>query len=60
MHGLPRLALCSLQPAERPGERISLRELCRRSLLAYGSASALLVILSRTHQRYVKLTPALK
>jgi len=45
MHGLPRFALCSLRPAERSGERISLGELCRRSLLAYGSASALLVIL---------------
>jgi hypothetical protein len=40
-----RLSLCSIRPAERMGERISLRELCRRSLLAYGSASALLVIL---------------
>jgi hypothetical protein len=45
MRSLPQLRLCSLRPAEPSEVRISLRELCRRSLLAYGSASALLVIL---------------
>jgi len=45
MHGLPRLSLCSIRPAERMREQLPLRELCRHSLLAYGSASALLVIL---------------